>query len=294
MKLIIVAAVMLTTGLWSFSLLMVNQDLSFDYPHLVFVLVGFGIAAFLGAIFYFVASTQLIAPINILIDDLQLQLDENQRLMEEQKAVYLRVIQMAAKAIEAKDEYTYGHAERVSVYARWTAVEYGLDNDTVEKVAVAGRLHDLGKIGLQDAVLFKNLALDESEYELVKRHPLIGQEILQPLGLDPEIMAGIGQHHERWDGGGYPLGLKKDQISVFAQIIAVADTYDAMTSTRPYREAMSQEQALAELQAHTGTQFDARVVDAFIRASHNSEPVWLEMRTHLHRKAGYKIESEGA
>lgn len=216
-------------------------------------------------------------------------LKPNLKLMEERKATFMRVVEMAVKAIEAKDEYTFGHAERVSVYAHYTALELGLSIEEADKAAVCGRLHDLGKVGLQDNILLKEQKLEEQEYEIIKQHPVIGEEILKPMKLAQDIIDGIAQHHEKLDGSGYPLGLSGNKISLFARIIAVCDTYDAITSNRPYRMALSHEEAEHELMAGAGSHFDLRVIQAFLAASRRKPQVWDDMRNYLHKEAGYKI-----
>ena len=163
-------------------------------------------------------------------------------------------------AIEAKDKYTLGHSERVSKYATALASKMGLPEEKVEELRIAGLLHDVGKIGIDDEILKKPAKLTKSEYEEVKKHPAIGSWILNTLELSDTTMDAINYHHERIDGKGYPLGLTGKELSIEAQIIALSDAYDAMTSDRPYRKAMSNEEAINEIKKCSDTQFNPELV----------------------------------
>ena len=163
-------------------------------------------------------------------------------------------------AIEAKDKYTLGHSERVSKYAVTLANKLGLPEEKVEELRIAGLLHDIGKIGIDDEILKKPARLTKSEYEEVKKHPAIGSWILNTLELSDTTMDAINYHHERIDGKGYPLGLTGKDLSLEAQIIALSDAYDAMTSDRPYRKAMSNEEAIQEIKKCSDTQFNPELV----------------------------------
>ena len=163
-------------------------------------------------------------------------------------------------AIEAKDKYTLGHSERVSKYAVTLANKLGLPEEKVEELRVAGLLHDVGKIGIDDEILKKPAKLTKAEYEEVKKHPAIGSWILNTLELSDTTMDAINYHHERFDGKGYPLGLSGKELSLEAQIIALSDAYDAMTSDRPYRKAMSNEEAIQEIKKCSDTQFNPELV----------------------------------
>jgi putative nucleotidyltransferase with HDIG domain len=170
--------------------------------------------------------------------------------------------------LEAKDLYTGKHSERVTRYAYAIAQEMGCGIGQIEALRTVGHLHDIGKIGIADSILNKPAALTREEYELVRKHPVIGESIVAELGLSPEERAIIRHHHERWDGGGYPDGLSGQEIPLLARIVMVADAFDAMTSKRAYREAMSKSAALEELERNGGLQFDREVVSAFISAVH--------------------------
>jgi putative two-component system response regulator len=179
----------------------------------------------------------------------------------ESKLWVLRAAHALAQAVEAKDPYTAGHARRVTGYAlRIAEASGGVDLD---RFRLAGNLHDVGKIGVPDAILNKPARLDEEEVRLVREHPETGSRILSPLIDDPMVIGVVRWHHERWDGGGYPDGLHGADIPLAARILAVADTLDAMTSSRSYRAALPWETAVAEIRHGAGTQFDPHVVALF-------------------------------
>ena len=170
-----------------------------------------------------------------------------------------------ATALEAKDPYTRGHSERVGAWSRRIAIALGLSPEDVETIAQAGLLHDIGKIGVPEPILRKPGALDEREWALMRRHPVIGAQIVAPF----ECLAGasivIRHHHERHDGSGYPDGLAGEAIPLGSRIVAVADVYDALTSDRPYRRALSRREALDHLADEAGRLLDARVVEVGLR-----------------------------
>jgi putative nucleotidyltransferase with HDIG domain len=178
---------------------------------------------------------------------------------------FYRVVQAMVRSLEAKDHYTRGHSDRVSEYAGKIAIEMGIASDKVDLLKKAAELHDIGKLGIHEDVLNKTSSLSDKEWDAVHEHPAVGEEILKPVFLDTEMLSVVRSHHERFDGKGYPDGLKGEQISIFAQITCVADAYDAMTSSRSYRAALSQEEAIERLRAGEGTQFNPKVVEAFIK-----------------------------
>jgi hypothetical protein len=190
---------------------------------------------------------------------------ENARLYQDLKSNYLSTVQSLALALEAKDPYTRGHSERVTLYALQIAEEMGLDLQTREALQCAGLLHDIGKIGVEEKILRKKGPLEEEEYDAVKLHPLIGARILRPIPLLGPGLDLIIRHHESFDGRGYPDGLRAEDIPLAARILKVADSYDAMTSDRPYRSRLSGEEARGELLSKSGSQFDPSVVEAFLR-----------------------------
>ena len=169
-----------------------------------------------------------------------------------------------ANALEAKDPYTRGHSERVSRWSRRLGAALGLGAREIEVTAQAGRLHDLGKIGIPEAVLRKRGPLDPEEWAVMRRHPLIGAQIVAPLDFFARGSLVVRHHHERWDGSGYPDGLAGEAIPIGARVVAVADVYDALTSDRPYRPALPPSAALAHLVREAGRTLDERMVAAFI------------------------------
>lgn len=180
-----------------------------------------------------------------------------------QRGIYQSLLGLA-NALEAKDVYTRGHSERVGAGSRRLAVALGLPPSDVEVVARAGLLHDIGKIGIPEVVLRKPGPLTAEEWELMRRHPVIGAQIVAPFEFFAAGAVVIRHHHERVDGSGYPDGLAGAAIPVGARIVAVADVYDALTSDRPYRPALSSDDALAHLEAQAGRGLDADIVGTFI------------------------------
>lgn len=178
---------------------------------------------------------------------------------------FLNAITALAYALDAKDEYTSGHSQRVAGMSVAIASELDMPDDDIEKIRLAGLIHDIGKIGVRESVLNKPGKLTDKEFEHVKQHCELGQHILAPIAEHTEIPQIIKHHHERYDGTGYPDGLSQEQIPMGARILAVADAYDAMTSERPYRKAMEAKVASAEIERGKGNQFDPQVVDAFLK-----------------------------
>ncbi len=173
-------------------------------------------------------------------------------------------IESFANALEAKEPYTKGHSDRVSVYAKMLAERMHLDGKSVSDIAQAGRLHDIGKIGMRYDALTKTDGLSKEEYDQFKMHTIVGANILKPMKFLADIIPIILYHHERYDGKGYPEGLKGTEIPIGARVLAVCDSFDVMTSDRPYRKPLSRERVLADLKNNKGTQFDPEVVDAML------------------------------
>jgi putative nucleotidyltransferase with HDIG domain len=167
-------------------------------------------------------------------------------------------------AVDAKDAYTCGHSERVAALSKMLAQQFGLDDAQVERIYMAGILHDVGKIGVPEAVLKKPGKLTVEEFEQMKKHPAIGAKILQDVKQIQDIIPGVLHHHERFDGRGYPYGLSGHNIPLMGRIICLADCFDAMTSTRTYRKAMPLEVTLADIRRCSGTQFDPALTEAFL------------------------------
>jgi hypothetical protein len=184
----------------------------------------------------------------------------------EQQQAYDATVGALCQAVETKDLYTRGHSDRVSRGSVMIAREIGMHGDRVEALGYAGMLHDVGKLGVPTKVLQKTGKLTEEEYAAIQLHPMRGLDIVREIGFLDEALAGIMHHHERIDGRGYPMGLAGDEIPEFARVLAVADAFDAMTSTRSYRGARPIDEAVAELRKWSGTQFDPAFVDAFVAA----------------------------
>jgi hypothetical protein len=184
----------------------------------------------------------------------------------EQQRAYEATVGALCQAVETKDLYTRGHSDRVSRGSVMIAREIGMRTDRVEAIRYAGMLHDVGKLGVPTRVLQKTGKLTEEEYAAIQLHPMRGLDIVREIGFLDEALAGIMHHHERIDGRGYPMGLAGDEIPEFARVLAVADAFDSMTSTRSYRGARPVEEAIAELRKWSGTQFDPAFVDAFVAA----------------------------
>jgi response regulator RpfG family c-di-GMP phosphodiesterase len=187
---------------------------------------------------------------------------ENARLYEDLRATFQQTIEGLAKAIDKMDRYTAGHSDRVATYAMYLAIRLGLPPDQVEIVRQSALMHDIGKLGCV-LNLNKPGKLTQDEYEQFKKHPGYGRDILEPIKFLHPLIPGVHLHHERWDGRGYPLGLKGNDVPLIARIIAVADTYDAMTSDRAYRRALPHEVAVAEIERCATTQFDPEVSHSF-------------------------------
>jgi len=189
---------------------------------------------------------------------------ENVELYADQEQTFLGTIQAMTAAIDAKDRYTCGHSERVAYLSAELARTAKLDEAHCERIHVAGLVHDVGKIGVSEQVLCKPGRLTDDEFDQIREHPEIGQRILAGIPALQDILPGVMHHHERIDGRGYPHGLEGESIPLMARIIGVADTFDAMSSTRSYRPAMSREQVLDEMRRVAGTQLDAGLVKAFL------------------------------
>ena len=193
---------------------------------------------------------------------------ENGRLFKDLKELFIGSLKALTSSIDAKDKYTRGHSERVAFVSRWIAERLSeqeqLDEEQIHMVYLAGLLHDIGKIGVEEAVLRKKGKLTEQEFNRIKQHPSIGASILHEIKQMRDIIPGVLSHHERVDGRGYPDGLIGEQIPLTGKIVGLADSFDAMTSKRTYRDAMTVEQALAEIEKGLGTQFDEKVGRVFL------------------------------
>ncbi|OGT72817.1 MAG: hypothetical protein A3H44_04685 [Gammaproteobacteria bacterium RIFCSPLOWO2_02_FULL_57_10] len=190
---------------------------------------------------------------------------ERKKAEKDLHELFTAALESLASAIEAKSPWTRGHSERVADYAVEIGQALGLTNGELDKLRIAALLHDIGKIGTYDGLLEKQGKLTAAEYETIKQHSAKGAEMLAPIRQLHDIIPWVRGHHERFDGAGYPDGLRGEGIPLQARILAVADTFDSMTAERPYRTTPGKAQALEEIRRHTGTQFDPRVVEAFLR-----------------------------
>lgn len=195
-------------------------------------------------------------------NNMAVSLSESKRKLQD---YFYRAVQSLVRILEAKDAYTKGHSDRVAEYAYGIALSMGFSQEKSEMVRKAAQLHDIGKLATHEGILNKKGKLTEEEWKIIKEHPIIGEDILKPVLLSEEMLAMVRSHHERYDGKGYPDKIKGDNINIFAQIISVADAYDAMTSRRAYRSALGKEEAIEELKGNSGTQFNTQVVKAFFK-----------------------------
>jgi putative two-component system response regulator len=185
------------------------------------------------------------------------------RRTEQLRRTFLSAIDSLVRALEARDPYTSGHSLRVRTYSLRLADALGLDSRQQRRLSLAARLHDIGKVGVAEAILHKAGPLNAAEIEQVRAHPVIGERILTPIIRNRSVLAAIRSHHERYDGGGYPDGLAGDHVPFLARILALADCFDALTSCRAYRKPLPPAEALAQIQAGAGTQFDPVLSRAF-------------------------------
>jgi putative nucleotidyltransferase with HDIG domain len=205
-----------------------------------------------------------------LADQVAIALD-NSRLYQELEEMFFQTAESLADAIEKRDPYTGGHTQRVTLYSQTIARYLQLKPLERKWLKIASVLHDIGKIGVEDDILKKPERLSPEEFNMIKRHSDMGAEILEHIRQLREIVPGVRYHHEQVNGKGYPDGLRGEQIPFLAKIVAVADTYDAMTTDRPYRKAMEKDTAIEELKRCSGTQLDQMVVEAFIQAYQKGE-----------------------
>lgn len=186
------------------------------------------------------------------------------KLYLDSKEQYYKTIKTLTAAIEAKDKYTEGHSRRVEDYAERIALKLKYSPNRIDSIKVAALLHDIGKIGIEDSILAKPTRLSQDEWSKIQQHPIIGMKILEEVPFPKQVKDAILHHHEKYNGGGYPDGLKGDQVSTDAYILSAADAYDAMTSDRPYRKALSKETAINILNSEKGSQFHPEIADILI------------------------------
>ena len=208
---------------------------------------------------------ELAQTFNTMTDDLEQFVDELKKAAQENRTLFLNSIQMLAGAVDEKDPYTRGHSDRVTRYSVLIATEMGLKEEDIDNIRISAQLHDVGKIGIEDRILKKPGALTPEEFEIMKTHTTKGAAILRPVEALREMLPGIELHHESLDGRGYPHGLKGEQIPLMPRIIMVADTFDAMTTNRPYQAAMDPEYVIRIINSLAATKFDPTVVAAMTK-----------------------------
>lgn len=200
---------------------------------------------------------------------------QNARLYRSLKTLFISTVTSLTRAVEAKDAYTSGHSERVMKYSEAIGREMGLPEDLVENIKLASLLHDIGKIGIKESILTKPAKLLGYEKRQMKQHPGIGARIIEKIDNSQKIIKGVLEHHERYDGKGYPNNIKGENISIEGRVIAVADTYDALTTDRPYQRGHPHQKAYDEISEGAGSQFDPKVVNAFVSSFKKYPGVWL-------------------
>jgi HD-GYP domain-containing protein (c-di-GMP phosphodiesterase class II) len=203
---------------------------------------------------------------NVMADEIEEQIRKLKRAARENHELFMDTIRAMAQAIDAKDPYTRGHSMRVNRYSVILAKELGLKGAQLREIHVSSLMHDVGKIGIHDAILQKPGKLTAEEFEVMKTHTVLGANILAPIRKMKRIIPGLRWHHERMNGQGYPDGLSGDQIPLMARIIAIADTFDAVTTHRPYQDTMTFDEALKVLERLKGDALDEKIVDAFMNA----------------------------
>ena len=224
-----------------------------------------------------VAGTAEIADLsenfNRMSESISAAVENLKRAARENHELFINSIRALAAAIDAKDPYTRGHSERVARYSSLVAKEMGLPTEDIRRVRLSALLHDVGKIGIDDKILRKPTALTEEEFEIMKTHPAKGAAIMEVIPQLRDVIPGMKHHHERWEGGGYPDGLAGEDIPLQARIVSVADTFDAMTTTRPYQRAMDIRFVFQRLRELAGNRFDPVIVEALIHSYEKGELV---------------------
>ncbi len=224
----------------------------------------------------------------------------NKLYYNELRELFYKTIRAISNALDTKDAYTNGHSLRVTLYSMILAKELNLDDTFMEDIEIAGLLHDIGKIAMPKSILCKNGRLNDEEFLIMKSHPTQGGKIVFNIKKLQMISGWVKAHHEKWDGTGYPDGLKGEEIPFPGRIIAIADTYDAMTSTRPYRTALTHEYAISEIERNAGTQFDPKLAKLFVslsdkidEARKNPEEAYHKY-SFLVKNIDFKITSEAS
>lgn len=222
----------------------------------------------------------------------------NKLFYKELRELFYKTIRAISNALETKDSYTNGHSLRVTLYSMILAKELNLSDSFMEDIEIAGLLHDIGKVAMPKNILCKNGKLTDEEFLVMKAHPVRGEKIVLNIKKLQLISEWVKSHHEKWDGRGYPDGLKGTEIPLPGRIIALADTYDAMTSTRPYRTALSHEVAISEIKRCAGTQFDPELAELFVNlsdkidAARKNPEEYYQKYSFLGKNIDFKIFSE--
>jgi HD-GYP domain-containing protein (c-di-GMP phosphodiesterase class II)/CBS domain-containing protein len=203
---------------------------------------------------------------NVMSESIETAIEQLKKAAHENHLLFINSVRMLAAAIDAKDPYTRGHSERVARYSIAIGKNVGLDERDMRNLRISALLHDVGKIGIDDRILRKPGALSEEEFEIMKQHPAKGAAIMGGVSQLIDIVPGMKYHHEKWSGGGYPDNLEGEEIPMQARIVAIADTFDAMTTNRPYQKAMEVSYVVEKIKSFAGTRFDPRVVEAFVNA----------------------------
>ncbi|WP_207726906.1 HD-GYP domain-containing protein [Anaerosolibacter carboniphilus] len=246
-----------------------------DLKKLIYATVFFGLSILFISLLKIIrnASNTLIQQNNAL----RLRTEELQSSYAKLNTAYKNTVLTLSNAIEARDPYTRGHSERVTTISLILGSTLGLSDEQLKTLETASLFHDIGKLGISDLILHKPEKLTEEEFKVIKNHPIIGVNILGNIDFLKNILPIILHHHEKFDGSGYPLGIRGESIPLKSRIIAVADTYDAMTSNRPYRKGLPHEQAVEELIRLADIQFDRQVVDAFLISEHSIKESTIEV-----------------
>ena len=203
---------------------------------------------------------------NVMSESIEQAVEQLKKAAHENHLLFINSVRMLAAAIDAKDPYTRGHSERVARYSIAIGKNLSLPEKDMRNLRISALLHDVGKIGIDDRILRKPGALSDEEFEVMKQHPAKGAAIMSGVAQLIDIIPGMKYHHEKWSGGGYPDGLEGEQIPMQARIVAIADTFDAMTTNRPYQKAMEIGYVVEKIKSFAGTRFDPRVIDAFVNA----------------------------
>jgi len=203
---------------------------------------------------------------NVMSESIETAIDQLKKAANENHQLFINSIRMLAAAIDAKDPYTRGHSERVARYSIAIGKNLHLPEKEMRNLRISSLLHDVGKIGIDDRILRKPGALSDDEFEVMKQHPVKGAAIMSGVAQLNDCIAGMKYHHEKWSGGGYPDGLEGEAIPMQARIVAIADTFDAMTTNRPYQKAMELNYVVDKIKSFAGTRFDPKVIDAFVQA----------------------------